>query len=321
MLKQLQTIQLKSFVLATMLYLVLLVPSFVNTTVPIKDFGSMMYLINSLNQIPLLPFIIKALILFISGLVLANTVIRNDVIYKHTALPFFFYLLINSLLPNTVYLSSFTLLSFLTVIIFSQVVHFHDSTSPSYIVFKTSVFVGIGSLIHVSFAPIILIVLFAYSRFVPVKFRPLVLLVIGTSFPWLILTTLAYINPDIIDSINIMVNPIERLNISLINSVVLGIYLAVIMIALTIWLNNSGRNTVKSRRIIQIIAFSMLILVVLCIYYLTGNLHSVELLSVPGSLVLAYYFSSNKKSNLRNALFLILILCAFVNQYKDLISI
>ncbi len=320
MLRALQTIQLKSFVLATAIYVALQLAIWLHIPEASLDFGILAKPINALNTLPFVAFLVKNCIVIVSALLLANTVIRNDVIYKHTALPYFFFLLISTLIPSNAYLSSFSLLSLITVLIFNQIVHFHDSDAPSYLVFKASILVGIGSMIHLSFAPLILVVIFSYTRFLPLKFRPITLLILGALFPWVILWVSGYTNPDLIDIVHIQPFPISRIALDITSMIIISVYFVIIVAAAFIWVDNSGRNTVKSRRLIQIVAMLLFILSALAIYLLTGTLHSIELVCLPGSLTLAYFFCSSQKMRLRNTLLFILIAVQVVSHYKELLS-
>lgn len=320
MLRALQTIQLKSFVLATLIYIVLQVAVWLSIPPPTTDFSILAGPINALNVYPFASFITKTGLLIMSALILANTVIKNEVIYKHTALPYFFFLLIGSVIPSNAYVSSFSILSLITVLIFNQIVHFHDSDSPSYLIFKSSILVGIGSLIHLSFAPIILAVIFSYTRFLPLKFRPLILLMLGALFPWAILWVAGYSNPDLIDKIFIQTVPLSRISLDLTTILFISIYFILIVASAFIWVANSGRNTVKSRRLIQIVVMLLFLLSILAIYLLTGTLHSIELVCLPGSLTLAYFFCSGQKLRLRNILLFILVVIQLYSHYKELIA-
>jgi len=319
-LKALQTIQLKSFVFATLIYVLLQMGNWVYLPQVATDFGTLGAIINSTNSFHIPAFLIKAGILILSALILANTVIKNDVIYKHTALPYFFFLLIGSLIPSNAFLSSFSILSLITVLIFAQIVHFHDSDTPSYLIFKSSILVGIGSIIHLSFTPVIIAVVFAYTRFLPLKFRPIVLLFLGSFFPWMMLWAWGYVNPDIINSIHIQPFPTERNLPNTMTIVLLSIYALMIAISSFVWVTNSRRNTVKSRRLIQIVALLLFLLGPLAFYFVSGTLHSIELICLPGSLVLAYFFTSSKRIRIKNILFFILIVSLLLNQYKEVLS-
>lgn len=321
MLRNLQTIQLKSFALAAFIYVILQLGNWLGIAIPLPDYGTLAALIDPLNQVPIIPFLFKGLLIFIGALILQNSVISNEVIYKNTALVFFFYLILNSLVPSFSYVSSFSILSFICILIFSQIVNFYGDPNPNYTLFKASILVGIGSIIHLSFTPAILILVFAYTRFIPTTLRSIILLLLGFLFPWIVVVSVTYLHPALLNTYGILPPTLTESNYTYPYFIVFTITTLLVVGSTFVWALNSQRNTVKTRRIIQSIIFIIFLLSILSLFNVPNSIYALELVTMPASLVLAYYFSSSKRKRLRNFLLFALLISILFLQYKEVLML
>jgi len=279
------------------------------------DIGTFSVFFNYVNTFPLLSRFINAAIVLLGAFMLNGLVVRHSVLYKNTALTFLFYLLFACLVPEFSYFNTFTVLNFLSILLFRQIIVVYDNRDANYEVFKAALIIGIGGMFHISFFFTVLFLLFGITRFIPLSPRLLIVILIAAIFPYACLASILYAYPSF-HSFVIFNN--YRAGISHVGTlhwIVFIPFAIMIFFSAFSWLNNAQRNTVKVRRTIQVILVYVLFAVVLSALYWGATWNSIELLQMPSAIVLAYFFTSSKSMKLRNSIFATLLILILFTQF------
>ena len=319
MIKTFHNIQLKSFALSLLigvLFLFSLV--FVREMPEVKDLGT---LANWFLQIEAGSRVYGLFLIILGGLLLQRVVSRNEIIFRQSTLTLFFYLILHSLLPANVVLSTFSILSFLSILIFTQLLRFYSVSDPGFVLFFASFLVGLGSWLFFPFLLFQLVVFFAFARFNPLSLRVFILGILGFLFVWIITFTAQYINPNWLLGYKINIAPCTSYFSNFKVLIPASVLILLFSFSILSWLQNAQRNTVKVRRNIQTIFFYMSISTLLGLAYFCETGNSVQLIYVPGSILLAYFFSIIKKYKIRLLLFYALLLTLLFAQFSTFIKI
>ena len=319
MIKQFHSIQLKSYALALVLGLVLL-SGYVGKNFSFEsrlgsfEAGDYFLVSNTYWSIA-----IQIGCIILGGLLIQSFTVRHEVIFKKTALPLFFFIGLHALFPSHLHFSIFSILSLIGVIMLGQILSMFQHEDPPYLIFVLSLLSGLGSWFFAPYFMFIILVIYAYSRFYPVNFRVLCLSLLGFSFAWLVTFTLNYSKPEIFESYRISLAFCFPYISNYQNLIPFLFSILLIGSSLFIWLGNSFRNTVKIRRIIQILAVFTAITAVLSAVYFCKEALVTQLLFAPASILLAYFFSITKRYKLKLLSFYLFIAFILFNQYSHLL--
>lgn len=315
MIRIFQSLQSTAFIAAITLFLGLQLNAyfFVNQKA-LLDIGTFSVFFNYINTFPLLSRFINAVLVLLGAFMLNALVVRHSVLYKTTALTFLFYLLFACLIPEFSFFNTFTVLNFLSILLFKQIIVVYDNRDANYEVFKAALIIGIGGMFHISFFFTVPFLLFGITRFIPLSPRILIIIIIGTIFPYVCLESVLYAYPSF-NNFVIFNNYRSGINhVGKQHWIVFIPFAIMIFFSAFTWLNNAQRNTVKVRRTIQVILVYVLFAVVLSAIYWGATWNSIELLQMPSALVLAYFFTSSKRMKLRNGIFATLVLVILFTQ-------
>ncbi len=315
MLKIFQNLQASAFIVAISIFGAFqIAPFLASNDIPALDIGNFSCFFNSVNSNVFLSRILNLTLVILGAFMLNNLVLRNEIIYKQTALTFLFYLLFSLIIPAFSFFSTFTIINFLSILLLNEIIAVHDNADSNYQVFKAASIIGLGSIFHVGFIAALIILLFGVSRFKPISLFVIMLTIIGASFPMLALFTILYTNPDL--AIYFSLNNFTQTSQTASALYLITIIPFFLLLAFSgfIWTTNLQRNTVKTRRTIQIILVQLFIMFITSFFYWGASWNVFELLQVPASIVFAYFFSSSKSPRLRNTLFFILLLSILFSQ-------
>lgn len=322
MIKSFHNIQIRSYALSLIFGALLLVGFFIQPAV--LD-GSM----SSINggdffgiESTLLSKLIQLFVIFIGAISMQRITNKHDIVYKKSTLTLFFYILLHALHPSLILFSTFSILSIIGVLVLNQVINMYQASDSTYMLFLNSILVGVGSWFFAPYSIFILLVFFAYNRFHPLKLNAIILGLLGFSFAWLITLTVSYVNPTALLGYKISIAPALPGNLHPKSIIVLSYTALLILISMFGLITNSQRNTVKIRRVIQIITLFVFTAIVLIVLYFGINGLILQLLIAPASILLSYFFSITKRFyKFRLIIFYLLILLILYNQYSQYLYI
>lgn len=266
-----------------------------------------------------LSYIIAAALLVAQALFLNYIVVQHSILFRDTFLPGLFFILINSLYPQQAELTPQLISNTFILLMFQRLCFLYESSNPLLIVLDAGVYLGLALLFNYDVAVFLPFILISVVIFTSFNFRYLILSVLGIMLPLYFAAVGFYLNNNLSTVIEFTQRSLER---TLLTSVFGGYDLlipAVILLPLLIIsaINlqlNFFRNKVKTRRILQSVGLLFVFGALGLIIENTNFIYALFYLSIPLSIVIAYYFISDKRFLLKEILFFILLgLCVYYN--------
>lgn len=263
--------------------------------------------------------IITTTLVFLQAVFINYIVASQGILYKNTFLPGLFYTILNSLffLQNelTPQLISTTFVLFL----FQRLCYLYQSPNQLLVVLDAGLYLGVGVLFNYDlllYLPFILISVIIFTSF---NVRYLIITLIGILVPLYFMTVYFYsinrfddfMKYTILSFGSKYLKPIET---NWINLIPWAIFLPITAVSVFTLQQNFFRNKVKTRRIIQCIYLMLVFGIIGLFFENLSYMYAMSYLAVPLSIIVAYYFISNKRFWLKEALFVTLVILAFYYQ-------
>ena len=265
--------------------------------------------------------IIASVLIFLQAVFINYIVISQGILYKDSFMPALFFVLLNSFFPQQNELTPQLISNTFILLLYQRLCYLYESKNPLLVVLDTGLYLGIGILFNYDlllFLPFILISVVIFTSF---NLRYLVISLIGISIP-LYFTGIFFYVTDRFDELLTYIHQsfehkylktIETDWIRLLPWVLIAPITASSIFALQ---QNFFRNKVKTRRIIQS-TYLMLIFGVAGLFFENVNyIYAIVYLSIPLSVVMAYFFISDKRFWLKEMAFIILVGLAFYYQLR-----
>ncbi|MFA9212847.1 MAG: DUF6427 family protein [Candidatus Methylacidiphilales bacterium] len=249
-----------------------------------------------------------------------HIVTKNSILNKDSFLPGLFFVLLNSLYPQQLFLSPQLIGNLFIILMFQRLCNLYQSEKPLYIVLDSGLYLGLSILFNYDtlvYLPFILISVVLMTYF---NIRFLLASIFGILLPVYLLGVIFFLNDNLNDLILIVNQSLKRayLNQININWIKLIPWLLVSIIVLVSGISlqaNYFKNKVKNRRILFTIALFIAISILLVLIEDQNIIFGICYLSVPVSIITANYFLSNKRAILKETLFAVLIALAITYQY------
>jgi hypothetical protein len=265
--------------------------------------------------------VMAAVLLFLQALFINYIVTSQGVLYKESFMPALVFLLINSFFPQQNELTPQLISNTFVLLLFQRLCYLYESQNPLLVVLDAGLYLGLGILFNYDlllFLPFILISVVIFTSF---NLRYLVISLIGIMVP-LYFTGIFFYVTDRFDELLLYIyqslehkylKPIESDWIMLLPWTII---LPITISAVFTLQRNFFRNKVKTRRIMQSI-YLMLFFGVAGLFFDNVNyIYAIVYLSVPLSIVVAYYFISDKRFWLKEMIFMLLVGLAFYYQLR-----
>jgi hypothetical protein len=321
MLKLLQHIRPSALAYLLLFTILIHLPSFfinpVTGEIPERVFMFSMF--SGVQSVPSLSLGLAVILVFIQALMFNRLCIHHDVLYVHTYMPAWFFIIANSLFPANLYFSPVLVSNFFVIGALSLLFQLHNSQSTGTLLFYAAAFFSISSLFVTEYlgAPVFLVM--AAIIFKNISARDFISIVTGAIFPFGVIMGITYVaGAD-------FTFPIPRYAISFdfsasILSIMPFILLLLISFAGVIKnLSNYNKNNIKTRRIsLLLILLFAVQLVFLLIRY--DNLQSLSPVAASGMAVFGGYFLiGNKTRRIKELLHLVLIVAVILSLYSQLL--
>lgn len=277
------------------------------------------YLLTFSNYI-LLSYIIALVLLLVQAFFLNYIVAQHSILYKDTFLPGLFFVLINSFYPQQAELTPQLISNMFIILMFQRLCFLYESTNPLLIVLDAGMYLGLALLFNYDVAVFLPFILISVVVFTSFNIRYLALALIGILIPLYFAISLYYLNDQLNEIIAFTLQSLER---SLLKSVVASypvffpvlIVLPIALIAAFQLQIHFFSNKVKTRRILQTVALLFFFGGLGLIVENSNFMYAVYYLSIPLSIVMAYYFISPKRWLLKE---LLLFACIGLSVYYHL---
>lgn len=263
----------------------------------------------------------NALIIYLQALLLNYIVSQHGILYKDTMLPGFFFVLLNSFYPQQAELTPQLISNTFIILLFQRLCFLYESVNPLLIVFDTGMYLGLGILFNYDlsvFLPFILISVVIFTSF---NIRYLIISLIGIAVPLYFTVVAFYMNDNFNELMFYVRQSFEKQLLKTfhasVDTIIPGIILLPVALVSGFELQQHFfRNKVKTRRIIQSVGLMFLFGVFSLFIDNTSFIYAICYLSVPMSIVTAYYFISEKRFLLKETIVIALIALCFYYQLR-----
>lgn len=259
-----------------------------------------------------LSYVIAAVLLVTQALFLNYIVVQHGILYRDTFLPGLLFILINSLYPQQAELTPQLISNTFIILMFQRLCFLYESPNPLLIVLDAGMHLGFALLFNYDVAVFLPFILISVVIFTSFNFRYLILSVLGISLPLYFAAVIFYLNDNLASVVEFTKHSLER---TLLTSVFGGFDLLIpafilvpllILSAFNLQLN-FFRNKVKTRRILQSVGLMFLFGALGLVIENTNFIYALFYLSIPLSIVIAYYFISDKRSLLKEIIFFAIV--------------
>lgn len=267
-------------------------------------------------------FLISTSIVLVTALLLNKIAIRHEILFKSNYLPAYFYLLLTSI--NTVHFVSFEILinNLILILVLDRIFRLYKANLAYDNIFIAAFLTGLCTGLNIYFSVFFILLLIGTLYFRTFKFREFFTAILGFFIPVYLIAICSYLIQDHWYYSTIEWNKIYvPSNLSSLLLSVLPVITVIIFLSLLRLANNYWRNTIKSRRITQIIIIYLVLGILLCF---TNDLFvygDITHLFIPFSIILAYYFTiQNGRFKVKEIINLFLLLCIFIFQFMPFVK-
>jgi hypothetical protein len=278
------------------------------------------YLSNIDNHI-LWSLIVSALMVYMQSFLLNYIVSQHSILYKDTFLPGLFFVLLNSFYPQQAELTPQLISNTFVILLFQRLCFLYESPKPLLLVFDAGMYLGLGILFNYDlsvFLPFILISVVIFTSF---NIRYLIISLLGILVPLYFTAIIFYLNDNLNELIFYVKQSFEKQLLKTFNTAFTQfipwiILFPIVFISGFELQQHFFRNKVKTRRIIQSVGLMMLFGILSLFIENTNFIYAISYLSVPMSIIVAYFFISEKKFLLKELIVIALIVLSFYYQFQ-----
>lgn len=263
--------------------------------------------------------IIATALVFMQAVFINYIVASHGVLHKNTFLPGLFYLLFNSLFFVQNQLTPQLISSTFLLLLFQRLCYLYESPNPLLVVLDAGLYLGAGILFNYDlllYLPFILISVIIFTSF---NIRYLIISLLGILIPLYFTAVFFYTTNRFDELIGYILQSFESKYLKPIETNWIRLIPWIIILPITVssifaLQQNFFRNKVKTRRIIQSI-YLMLLFGVVGLFFENNNyMYAITYLAVPLSVVVAYYFISEKRFWLKELFFATIVVLVFYYQ-------
>lgn len=278
--------------------------------------------LSSIDNHILWSLIASGLIIFLQALLLNYIVSQHSILHRDTFLPGLFFILLNSFYPQQAELTPQLISNTFIILLFQRLCFLYESQKPLLLVFDAGMYLGLGILFNYDllvFLPFILISVVIFTSF---NIRYLIISILGILVPLYFTAIMFYLYDDLNELIFYVKQSFEKqllktFNTSIIQFIPWAILFPIVFISGFELQQHFFRNKVKTRRIIQSVGLMMLFGIFSLFIENTNFIYAICYLSVPMSIISAYYFISEKRFLLKELIVIGLIALSFYYQFQQ----
>lgn len=270
---------------------------------------------------PLYSFILSTVVVFMTGFALNAICNRHDVIYNHSYLPAYLYVILYSIYPEQYLLSHIQIVNFAAVLALGQLFQLYKTEYAHNIIFKAGFLLGFTCLFKIEYLAMILFLLVSILFFKNIKFREILTTLLSFVMPAYLAYGIYYVVFGVMHTNYLHIEQknleIGQLNPFVLYPVIMGLIFYILSQLKAFF--NFFKNTIKTRRITQtMIAYTFFCIVVI-IFQASDFKNDLNLLLIPMSIYIAYFYMGGKFKKWKEFSNLLLILSILASQYADFI--
>lgn len=317
MLRLLQHIRPSAPAFLLLFTLALHIPSFLTLPpageIPQRVFMYSMF--SSVQAIPVLSMSIALFLVVIQALLFNRLCIQHDVLYVHTYMPAWLFVIANSLFPANLYFSPVLISNFFVLGAMSLLFHLHNAVSTGTMLFYAATFFSLSTLFVTEYLGAPLFLVMATIIFKNISVRDIIAIITGAIFPFGVIAGISYIGGTGFTF------PLPKYNISIdLKESLLSILPYLVLVALGLAgvfknLGNYTKNNIKTRRISLLLILMFAVqLVFLLIRY--DNLQGLSpLTAFPMALFAGYFLLGNKTRRIKEFLHYVVLAVTVISLY------
>jgi len=275
-----------------------------------------------LNSSKWLSFFLSTSLVAFSALLLNQLVINHEVLFKRNYYAAYFYGLLCSLFPEYVYVSPGLVINFFMILAMSKLFELYKAPHPTDAIFLASLLCGLTLLFSPSYSIMLVYLLLGLLFFRNFHHREFLAALLGFVLPVFMGITLNYIVNGVFVPAYVSFPNFEIRNIAgyLMYSPLSIVFVITVMASLRV-LRNFWRNTIKTRRIIQLLYVYLVLTGFLLFTGKEEPLQESVLLIVPLAIIMAHFFTTDTKLPLYKKVFHVLLLLSVIGfQFRFVFS-
>jgi hypothetical protein len=270
-----------------------------------------------LNQNYFLSVSLGLVIIFIQALIFNRLCINHDVIYTHSYLPAYFYMLVNSVYLQNLPVNPIMVINFCILFSFIFLFQLYQGIASTKLLYNASLFLGLASIIMPVFYFGLAFVIVGVVIFKNITIKDLLGIISGYLFPGMVAAGIYFL----VGSQYHFPNLVYKLQLNFGNSLNAYLAVSIMLFASTAGLMktfiNYSKNNIKTRRItlllIAFMAFAVLVILI--------NLEQFRLffpvISAGISVQMAYFLMGKKQKRLKELLNYLIVLAVIYSLYGD----
>lgn len=261
------------------------------------------------------------LLVSLAALLLNQVCINQDVIYTHSYLPAWFYVLISSMIPEQLNLHPVLFANVFILIGLNFLFSLFLYEGPSVLIYLTAMSFGAAAMFRLQLLALLLFLLGAIVLMKRITLKDVLATLLGTMMPVYLLLAVWYLlggsqgnNLSFFPSGNAVITR---------NIAGLWPYLLCLLLVFLSFFKvfaNFFKNNIRTRRINQVLIFYFAYCLVFILFGGTGRLIlDISLLFMPSAVFIAYLMVGSKHMRIKSLANLILIVSAVFSLYGDLL--
>lgn len=295
-----------------------IVPIDLNINAPLAQF--VFGWINTFDDYYYFSAVSATILVMLQAWLINHVVIKHAILPNDSFMPALFFVLLNSFYPQQLFLSPQLIGNIFIILMFHRLCNLYEAEKPLYIVLDSGLYLGMAILFNYDtliYLPFILISVVLMTYF---NIRFLLVSIFGILMPIYLIGVVFYMFDNLNDLLQIVNSSLERTYLGHINinwnKIIPWVFIAAIVFLSGASLqSNYFKNKVKTRRILLTVALFIAVSILLALIEDHNIVFAICYLAIPVSIVMANYFMNSKLAYIKESLFVLLVIAAFVYQY------
>lgn len=269
----------------------------------------------AVNKNHLVSLLVGLIVVFIQAILFNRICIEHDVIYHHSYLPAYFYVIINSVYPENLTFNPLMIINFCVLFSLIFLFQLYQDTKSTKLLYYAALFLGTAALILPVFYLGMVFLIIGTMVFKNITLKDILGIVSGYAFAGIV----AYGVYFILGSHYVFPTLKLKLNIKLISLpgdyIALSILVIITLAGLFKTFINFSKNNIKTRRITLLMVIYLMFSTTLLLMNIVDYRLFFPLLTVSMSIILAYFLIGPKHRRLKELLNYVLLFAVFYSLY------
>jgi hypothetical protein len=272
------------------------------------------------NQLPYSAPVLSMVLVYLQALLLNHMVNSNDMLKPKSNLPALVYVLIMSSMIELQTLHPVILSNMFLLLAIGRIYTIYNQKSVFSQAFDAGTLVAIGSFFYFPATAFILFIWLCLLIIRQFIWREYIMALLGMLVPYLFLATWYFWTGEWVEFFTDKISELEPSNIIFPGMIaadyVLTIYLLFILgLSLLVMFGMMGKNVVKVQYLLRTIFALLFVGFLILLFDSSRSLHTIALVAIPSSVLIANYFLLLKRTIVAEILFLIMLILIVYNLF------